>query len=723
MHEHELAQRQDEFYVEATSSLADSRTLVLKHGDTFAVFNRHGDITASQQEHQGIFHKGTRFLSHYALRLENDRPLLLSSTIKKDNLLLTADLTNADIYEDGQLFLPHGTLHLFRSKFIWHGVCYERIKIINYSLTSIAVSFYLQFDADFADIFEVRGTERKHKGARLPTAIMETGAVLGYKGLDGVMRRTTLDFSPAPSELSPTDARFDQMLASNAEAVFFIRAVFNTDTAVVRTLSYDEAFDEMTRSVRAVNDSRCLVNTSNVQFNNWLDRSGADLQMMISDTPVGFYPYAGVPWYSTVFGRDGIITAMEYLWVDAEVARGVLAYLASTQATEKNDDQDAQPGKILHEMRDGEMAALGEVPFRRYYGTVDATPLFIVLAGAYFNQTGDLAFIRSLWPNIERALQWIDVYGDADSDGFVEYLSRSDRGLVNQGWKDSNDAVFHEDGQLAQGPIALCEVQGYVYAAKSQAAAMSAALGRDDRAAALRDQAEGLRLRFDQAFWCEELASYALALDGDKRPLRVRASNAGHALFSGIVTKERASRLAQTLMAPEFFSGWGIRTVANQERKYNPMSYHNGSIWPHDNALIAHGLAKYGHKTEVLRIMEGLFETSRFMDINRLPELFCGFMRRPDEAPTLYPVACSPQAWAAGSVFLLLQSCLGLSLRGHPAQVCFLHPCLPDFLQEVRIENLKVGQACLDISIRRYREDVGIHILRRQGNVETVVIK
>jgi glycogen debranching enzyme len=369
------------------------------------------------------------------------------------------------------------------------------------------------------------------------------------------------------------------------------------------------------------------------------------------------------------------------------------------------------------------MAALGEIPFGRYYGSVDATPLFVLLTGAYYERTGDRAFVESIWPNLEAALRWIDSYGDPDGDGFVEYLRHSPTGLVHQGWKDSHDSVFHADGSLARGPIALCEVQGYVYAAKRAAAGLAALLGHEKKARELVQQARALQERFEEAFWCEELSTYALALDGAKQPCRVRTSNAGHCLLAGIAQPERARRVAQTLLSAESFSGWGVRTVAATETRYNPMSYHNGSVWPHDNALLAYGLSRYLIKDEVLKIMDGLFHASLFMDLHRLPELFCGFVRRPGEGPTLYPVACAPQSWSAGAVFLLLQACLGLEVKGPEAQVCFSYPCLPPFLKEVRIRNLKVGEASLDLLLRRHPHDVGVNVLRREGDIEVRVVK
>jgi glycogen debranching enzyme len=411
------------------------------------------------------------------------------------------------------------------------------------------------------------------------------------------------------------------------------------------------------------------------------------------------------------------------LWMEPAVARGVLCFLATHQATETRPDQDAEPGKILHEARDGEMAALREIPFGLYYGSVDSTPLFVMLAAAYHARTGDRALVEALWPQVERALAWIDRYGDADGDGFVEYVRRSADGLQNQGWKDSHDSVFHADGSLASGPIALSEVQAYAYAARLGAAHLASVLGLAERAAALLARAEDLRRTFEERFWAEDLGTYALALDGDKRPCLVRTSNAGHALFAGIADRERALRTAETLLGETSFSGWGVRTVDACERRYNPMSYHNGSIWPHDNALIAAGLARYGRKDGVLRILEGLFDAAGYMELNRMPELFCGFKRRTDQGPTLYPVACAPQSWAAGAVLMVLQAALGLMIDAPGRQVVFQHPVLPAFLKTVTLEGIRVGEASVDVVVERHAHDVGVTVARREGDVEIVTIK
>jgi len=403
----------------------------------------------------------------------------------------------------------------------------------------------------------------------------------------------------------------------------------------------------------------------------------------------------------------------------ASVCGGVLKYLSEMQATAETPEQDAEPGKILHEMRRGEMAATKEVPFAQYYGSVDATPLFVMLAGDYFVRTGNLSFLKELWPSIKGALRWIDEYGDCDGDGFVEYKQRSSKGLVQQGWKDSHDSVFHADGRMAEPPIALCEVQGYVYAAKRCASRIARALQEPDLAETLEREAETLRAKFEEAFWCDELGTYALALDGQKKPCRVRTSNAGHALFCKIASQERAEAVAALLMSGQLFSGWGIRTVNATESRYNPMSYHNGSVWPHDNALIGMGFSLYGLQDHACKILYGLHEASRQIELQRLPELFCGFHKRHEAiGPTLYPVACAPQAWSAGSVFLLLRACLGLKVRTREPQICFVNPCLPSNLDEVRIENLKVGDAVADLLISRGESFVTVDVLRKHGDIE-----
>jgi len=476
------------------------------------------------------------------------------------------------------------------------------------------------------------------------------------------------------------------------------------------------------REMRESTRDTTSIETSNNIFNEVLCRSMADLNILMTDTPQGRYPYAGIPWYSTTFGRDGIITALQMLWIDPRVARGVLKRLALYQARSFDPLADAEPGKILHEMRGGEMAALREVPFAQYYGSVDATPLFVLLAGLYAERTGDDETLVELWPSIEAALAWIDGPGDPDRDGFTEYRRASEQGLANQGWKDSYDAIFHADGRLAEGHIALAEVQGYVFAGKRLAALCARRMGLVEKAQQLESEAHRLAERFEEAFWCDDLGTYALALDGAKRPCRVRTSNAGQLLFTGIAREDRARKVGADLMQSHFFTGWGIRTVARGEARYNPMSYHNGSIWPHDNALIALGLARYALKHSVEAVFKALFDAATYMDLRRLPELFCGFRREKGRGPTLYPVACAPQAWASATPFTLLEAALGLEFDARRGEIRLRNPRLPAFLNEVILRELRLGSSSVDLRIRRHGEDVSLEVIRTRGRVQVSLV-
>ena len=707
------------FYIPATGPASRPRR-TLKDGDTFIVVDSHGDIGASPGGTDGLFHGDTRFLSRLELLLNGVQPLLLGSNVRDDNSQLTVDLTNPDIYFDQRLVLPKDTLHVVRTIFLWGDTAYQRLAIRNYGDHVVDLQLTILFDSDFADLFEVRGLHRSKHGLIGHASGAATG-VLIYDGLDGKRRQSALNFDPQPAELTQTSASYAIQLSPKAAKAVFLTVGCGIP-APPKPVPFLRGLRAAHRALRRASQNASTVVSSNEIFNEIVCSSMADLCMLMTQTPQGRYPYAGIPWYSTTFGRDGLITALQTLWLDPRIAEGVLRRLAAFQATTYEDASDAQPGKILHEMREGEMAALGEVPFGLYYGSVDATPLFVMLAGLFAERTGDDAIIVELWPAIEAALSWIDGPGDLDGDGFLEYYRATERGLANQGWKDSEDAIFHADGRLAKGPIAVAEVQGYVYCAKQVLARCAERLGWTERARLLKAEADQLAERFDTSFWCPELGTYALALDGDKEPCRVRSSNAGQVLFTGIARFDRAVEVADGLLRPEFFSGWGIRTIANSEARYNPMSYHNGSIWPHDNALIALGLARYDLKRSLERMFAGLFDAATYFEMRRLPELFCGFQRSRGRGPTHYPVACSPQAWASATPFTLIEASLGLQFDPAANEIRLRNPRLPPFLDELVLRNLMLKQSSVDLKVRRHANEVSVEILERRGQIQVSAV-
>ncbi|MEN3286421.1 MAG: hypothetical protein V7634_721 [Bradyrhizobium sp.] len=708
------------FYIPMTGPAARPRRS-LKHDDTFIVLDEHGDIGASAGGPDGLFNSDTRYLARLEMMLDDTQPLLLGSSLRDDNSALTIDLTNPDIYQNGRLVLPKDMLHIVRTIFLWRGTAYQRIGLQNHGEHRASFDLKLMFDNDFADLFEVRGSTRARRGVGASKLAGPSDVVLEYRGLDGATRTTALNFDPQPTRLAVNGASYHLDLAPHETASLFVSVSCNPPEGQ-RPGRFFRSLLAHRREMRNSSKGAASIETSNDIFNEVLCQAMADLNILLTETPQGRYPYAGIPWYSTTFGRDGLITAMQMLWVDPRVARGVLRRLAFYQAKETDPLADAAPGKILHEMRGGEMAALREVPFACYYGSVDSTALFVLLAGLYFERTGDIETLTELWPAVEAGLRWIDGPGDPDRDGFVEYQRASEQGLANQGWKDSYDAVFHADGTLAEGNIALAEVQGYVFAGKQLAARCARRLGKPEVADRLELEAKRLAHQFEEAFWCEDLNTYALALDGEKKPCRVRSSNAGQLLFSGMVREDRARKVAADLLRPHFFSGWGIRTIPYGEARYNPMSYHDGSIWPHDNALITLGLAHYGLKKSVGQVFTGLFDAATYMDLRRLPELFCGFRREKNRGPTLYPVACAPQAWASATPFTLLEAALGLEFDAVKGEIRLRNPYLPEFLNEVILRDLQLGASTVDLRVRRHGEDVSLEVLRRRGQIQVSIV-
>jgi glycogen debranching enzyme len=488
-----------------------------------------------------------------------------------------------------------------------------------------------------------------------------------------------------------------------------------------RARNFRAAVEERQSELASFRAGWAGISASNNEFASMVRRATVDLTSIVRTSGAGAFIMAGVPWFATLFGRDSIITALSILPFHPEIAKRTLRTLAALQGSTVDDARDEQPGKIVHEIRSGEMAATGEVPFGRYYGSVDSTPLFLWLYGRCIESTGDLELASQLWPNVERAIEWIERWGDRGHDGYVKYMRQTPRGLDNQGWKDSADAIFHHDGELARPPFALAEVQGYVYAACTSVALVATRLGRAHVAERLNARATALKQSFERDFWLEREQMIALALDADGRPCRVMASNGAHCLATGLVDGERATAMCKRLLADDMYSGWGIRTLSRNEQRYNPMSYHNGSVWPHDNAMAALGLARAGDHAGVIKVLEGLFDACEQLNTSSLPELFCGFRRESGLGPVPYPVACYPQAWSAASIFMMMQAMLGMRVFGFERRVVFDTHLLPSWLDWLSIDGLRVGDGRISFVLRRFPNGAAIEVKEKSGGVRVEV--
>lgn len=710
----------NKFHISAEAVNTDELNQIINHYNTFGIFDQMGNISPGGKNVRGIYHDGTRYLNRLVLAMEEKKPLLLSSTIKEDNEIISIDLTNPSLNE----CIPENTLHISRTQFIRNKAFYEELRCMNYGEQECQATFSLTFGADFKDIFEIRGLNRKVKANDTSCQAESDRIIFRYRGHDDLQRETSIVFvTEAAFYIISNSIYFKLHLQPKQHVIVNYTVYFKTANEKNTDIDFQVARESIEEDINKTRGLFANIYTSNSQFNHWINRSKADILSLLTQTEYGNYPYAGVPWYNTAFGRDGLITAMETLWLAPEVSKAVLIFLAQKQATQLIPAKDAEPGKILHEMRSGEMANTGEIPFKEYYGTIDATPLFVMLAGMYYERTADDATIKTLWPHIMAALDWIDQYGDVDGDGLVEYQHKAENGLTNQGWKDSFDSIMHEDGQLAPPPIALCEVQGYVYSAKHYAATLAKHFNQPALAEKLFKEAASLKQQFNERFWDETLKCFVIALDGNKRPCRVVSSNAGHCLFTRIASEENARKLAGTLLDSDMFTGWGIRTLSAREHRYNPMSYHNGSVWPHDNALIAYGLSLYNYQDHALKIMQGMFDASLFINLQRLPELFCGFERRRGEGPTSYPVACSPQAWSVAVVFMMLQTCFRININALTKVITFEKPVLPPYLEHIFISNLRLGNSSCNLNLSRLQFDVGFNLLQKPEDWSVIIKK
>lgn len=696
--------------------------LVVKEGELFLYSDIEGNILREDTSGLGLYYRDTRFLKTFNLTLFGLPPVLLSSTADRA-FMSQIELTNADFMTAGGIVVPQETINIRRIRVV-NGKLFELIRVKNYNHFPVDISLEFEFDSDFADMFEVRGTKRTKYGARLAPKVTEDSILLAYHGLDAVLRKTVIHLETPASEIVGTTAIFRFRLQPRERRVikFDIEPVL-PETPPPEARDFNKAIADIRKSYENWFKSTTQIETDNELFTAVLRSSQRDIRMLATDTEIGFFLSAGVPWFVTPFGRDTIITCLQIMMLDADPALQTARVFTQLQGKTVDSWRDEEPGKIFHEVRRGELANIRAIPHTPYFGSADSTPLYLIMISEIFKWTGDIEMVRSMTDAIDQALSWIDEYGDIDGDGFVEYETRSRRGLVNQGWKDSGNSVVHADGRLAETPIALAEVQAYVYYAKRRMSEMFELLGNRDRSIELAGQAETLKKRFNEAFWMPEEGYFAMALDGEKEQVKTVTSNPAHGLWARIIDDEKAAQTVDRLMQPDMFSGWGIRTMSKSSINYNPMSYHNGSVWPHDNAIIIRGLKKYGFDEAANKVSTGLFDAALHYDYYRLPELFCGFTKRSISRPVNYPVACSPQAWAAGSVFMILQAMLGIEADAINNTVYVTSPSLPRWLKEADVNDMRVGKSTISLKFQRDGGVTSFVVSNKTGSIRTIVIE
>lgn len=691
------------------------QTEVIKSNEIFLITLPDGSVPCGYPGGLGLYYRDTRFLSALEFYVEGTEPNFLAAGTRFSSFF-QCDLANPELTVAGQL-IPLQTVH-FRLLRLLHGALYQRFRVRNYNLFPVTLTLSFRVGADYRDLFEVRGMKRLERGEILPAQLERDGVVFQYRGRDGLYRTTLLRWDLPPDEVQPEGENVwirYRVQVPPKERVYLYWAV---GVAVDEkkgafpgvTLPADlkggflTGAEAQREGFSAWRESCTQFLTPRERFNQMLDQALADLWVLRSEYPEGPVIEAGVPWFATVFGRDALIAAWQTLIVNPQICREVLRFLVKYQGAKVDPAREEEPGKIIHEIRRGEMANCREILHTPYYGSIDATPWFIIVLGDFVHWTQDLEFLQEMHAPLLKALTWCTDYGDRDNDGYIEYAGDVPGGLKNQGWKDSWDGILDPEGRPVEPPVALVEVQAYLYAAYRRASRMLSLLGDRKAAKEYEERSRRLRRNFCRDFWVAEQDCLGLALDGRKRLVKTVASNMGHALFTGILQPAAAKKVAKKLFSRELFSGWGIRTLSTAEKGYNAISYHNGSVWPHDNSIIAFGLRRYNLLEELRLLAEALFDAAYEFPYFRLPELFCGFSRRPNVRPVRYPVACEPQAWAVGSLFLLLQACIGVRVTAEGLLI--QRPVLPSFLKELQIRGMKVHDG-----------RVGIDFINRDGRV------